>query len=67
MVLGEYAVLENTPALVAAIDKRLTVSLMPRQDQKIEIISALGKYESILKDFVVVPPFTFVLSAIKKI
>jgi len=66
MVLGEYAVLENYPAMVAGINKRLTVLLSPRKDQKIEIISALGKYETTLKNFDIVPPFTFVLSAIKK-
>lgn len=45
MLLGEHAVLHNKPALVAAIDKQISVTLIPRQDNIISIHSALGKIE----------------------
>ncbi len=37
--LGEHVVVYGKPALLAAIDKRCTVSLSPRRDKKIEVIS----------------------------
>lgn len=45
MLLGEHAVLHDKPALVAAIDKRINVKLVPRNDNKILIESSLGKLE----------------------
>jgi mevalonate kinase len=67
MLLGEYAVLYGKPALVCAIDKRITVNLTPRQDQRIEIQSAThGQYLTELVQLEIKPPFQFVLSALKQ-
>jgi mevalonate kinase len=65
MLLGEYAVLHGEPALVCAVDKRMTVTLTPRRDDTIELISTLGHYQVSLSNLNVVPPFQFVLTAIK--
>lgn len=64
MLLGEYAVLHHKQALVCAIDKRIHVSLRPRDDEKIIIKSALGHLETDLTAFAVEPPFQFVLAAL---
>lgn len=66
MILGEYAVLEGYPALVAAIDRRISVCLEACSDKKIEIISSLGKYETSIDHIEIVPPFSFVLAALQK-
>lgn len=66
MILGEYAVLEGYPALVAAIDKRMSVEIKPREDNKVFIHSALGDYETSLDDLEIIPPFSFVLAALQK-
>src|SRR5438045_3958935 len=64
MLLGEYAVLHGQHALVCAIDKRMTVTLSPRDDKKILIESALGHYETTLSDLKLVSPFRFVLATL---
>lgn len=46
MLLGEYAVMHDYPALVCAIDKRITVTLVPSDDEVIEIDSALGSHHT---------------------
>ena len=66
MLFGEYAVLYHHIALVAAIDKRIFVELIPRQDKKIIIESTLGIYVTDIADLHPVPPFTFVLASLKK-
>jgi mevalonate kinase len=66
MILGEYAVLHGHPALVAAIDRRLVVSLNPRTDKKIEIFSALGNYATTIDKIEIIPPFSFILAALQK-
>jgi mevalonate kinase len=65
MILGEYAVLEGHPALVAAIDKYMHVTLKPRTDKKILIHSSLGQYETTIDHLEIVPPFSFVLAALQ--
>lgn len=65
MLLGEYAVLHGKQALVCAIDKRITVTLTPRQDTKIEIQSSLlGNYSTELSILKPEKPFQFVLGAL---
>jgi len=66
MLLGEYAVLHRGWALVCAVDQRVTVQLTPRTDNQIEIISSLGSYQTQLMQLEIVPPFQFVLAALKK-
>ncbi len=60
MLLGEYAVLHGYPALVAAIDQRITVTLTPRIDKKITITSVLGSYTAEVDAIEIKPPFSFV-------
>ncbi len=65
MLLGEYAVLHDYPALVCAIDKRISVIIEPMDSDDIEIVSSLGSHKTTLQDLDVVAPFTFVLATLK--
>lgn len=65
MLLGEHAVLHGEPALVAAVDQRITVQLSPRTDSVITIESQLGSLTTSLDHIVPCPPFQFVLHTIK--
>lgn len=66
MLLGEYSVLHNGHALVCAVDKRMRVSLTPRIDEQIELISALGIYQTTLQQLEIIAPFQFVLAVLKQ-
>lgn len=66
MMLGEYAVLEGYPALVCAVDKRITVTLAPRKDKLIYINSHLGTLQTVISNIQIVKPFEFVLTSLKK-
>jgi mevalonate kinase len=66
MLLGEYAVLHGKHALVCAINKRITVTLAPRDDKKIRITSTLGNLETELSELKIIAPFQFLLATIKK-
>ncbi len=46
MLLGEHAVLHDKLSLVCAVNRRVRVSLTPRDDHQVNIDSALGKYSS---------------------
>ncbi len=63
MLLGEYAVLQGKHALVCAIDRRITVTLSPRQDTQLILHSALGQYQTSLSQLKPIKPFQFVLTA----
>jgi diphosphomevalonate decarboxylase len=76
MIAGEHAVLHNKKALVAAVDKRIQVTLTPRSDKQIILKSQLGELIINLDDFcsaehtppkggVLYNTFRFVLEAIK--
>jgi mevalonate kinase len=66
MLLGEYAVLQGGPALVCAVDKRITVTLKPRTDRNIQIDSSThGTHHTTLDDIQVEKPFQFVLATLK--
>jgi mevalonate kinase len=66
MLLGEYAVLYGKHALVCAIDKRITILLTPRQDERIEVQSDVhGHYATTLSELKIEKPFQFVLGALK--
>ncbi len=68
MLLGEHAVLNNKPAIVLAIDKRITVILHTRFDQKIVISSQLGNFEFNLHEIDKIsdqPSFQFILAVIQ--
>lgn len=64
MLLGEYAVLHGHHALVCSIDKRIHVTLTPREDSKIILDSALGHCETTLAHLDKVAPFQFVLATL---
>lgn len=66
MLLGEYAVLEGGSALVAAVNHRMSVSLAPRRDTKINISSQLGELQFELACIEVQPPFQFVATVLKR-
>jgi mevalonate kinase len=66
MLLGEYAVLQGKQALVCAVDRRITVRLLPREDKKIKINSILGDYESEIATLKISAPFEFILTTLKK-
>lgn len=66
MLLGEYAVLHGKPALVSAVDKRIHVTLTPREDAQIEIYSALGEYKTTLGEIKIERPFHFVLGVLQQ-
>lgn len=67
MLLGEYAVLQGKHALVCAVDKRMHVLLTPRQDQQIILQSTLGEYQTTLSQLQSVPPFQFILAALRQL
>lgn len=67
MLLGEYGVLYGKQAVVCAVDKRITVTLAPRMDDRIEIHSKLlGHYSTDIKQLKIEKPFHFVLGALKQ-
>jgi mevalonate kinase len=66
MLLGEYAVLYGKHALVSALDKRMTVTLTPREDDQVHIHSErLGSHHTDLNQLTVQKPFQFVLAVLK--
>jgi mevalonate kinase len=65
MLFGEHAVLRRGPALVAAIDCRLSVTLSPRVDSLIDIQSALGHVTTTVSELSFGPRFRFVENAFR--
>lgn len=65
MLMGEHAVLHGYPAIIAAINQRIHISLIPRSDRKLSIDSLLGRYDSAIDNIGVVKPFQFVLAVMK--
>lgn len=65
--MGEHAVLQGKPALVAAINQYIHIVLKPRKDRIIRIDSQLGILEiSLDVDVIEIsPPFQFVLCSIR--
>lgn len=46
MIMGEHAVLHKQPALVTAIDRWITLTISPRQDQQLNVQSSYGSYQN---------------------
>lgn len=66
MLLGEHAVLHGRRALVCAINKRITVSILKTTEKTVRIVSDLGTYESLSGELTDHPDFRFVLDAIRQ-
>lgn len=66
MVLGEHAVLHGKHALVCAINRRISIHLLPMEGGRITISSSLGEYQAPLSKLTDHPSFRFVLQAIKQ-
>ena len=50
MLFGEHSVLRGGPAIVAAIERRLSVRITPRSDQTIDLRSSLGNVSTTCSD-----------------
>ncbi|MEH6576592.1 MAG: mevalonate kinase [Amphritea sp.] len=66
MLLGEHAVLFGQRALACAVDKRISVTLTPRNDRQVRIDSALAQYAADLDALTPEPRLSFVLAAIER-
>lgn len=65
MLFGEHAVLRGKPAIAAAVNQRMTITVTPRNDRKVRIRSSLGNYDEHIDEIEPIPPFTFMLTAIQ--
>ena len=65
MLLGEHAVLRKNQAIVAAINKRITVTVTPQPGDSITIRSSeFAEFNCSLATIAVVEPYKYVLAAI---
>lgn len=71
ILMGEHAVLHGYPCIVAAVDQRLRVSLIPRDDDKIFLHSAeMGNFETTVSEVEDLNPpqeFLFVLKTVQSV
>ena len=65
MILGEHAVLRGYRALVCAVNRRMQVTLTPRNDRQIVIQSALGTHRTELDHLELHHAFRFVMAAVE--
>ncbi len=66
MIMGEHAILHGQPAIAAAVDKWMTVSVEKRCDQLLTISSQLGTYSSDIQQLQPSPTFNFILAVIEQ-
>jgi mevalonate kinase len=66
MLLGEHAVLHGQPALVCAVSRRILVTLRPRKDRTIRMVSALGRHTTFADKIKPSQNFRFVIAAIRR-
>ncbi|MCB1070304.1 MAG: GHMP kinase [Kiritimatiellae bacterium] len=66
MLLGEHAVLDGHPAVVAAINQRITVHVSRRADRDVGIVSGLGVFEGSLDALSRDPRFRFVHASLNR-
>jgi mevalonate kinase len=65
MLFGEHAVLHGHLALVGAVSQRLRVTLEPREGPVVRISSALGEYETDLRNPASSETFRFIVAALR--
>jgi mevalonate kinase len=66
MLLGEHAVLHGRHALVCAINRRISVQLIPLKENIVRIASELGSYESPLHNLMEHAALRFVIQSIRQ-
>ena len=66
MLLGEHAVLHGQLALVCAVNRRIHVTLTPRQDRTIRISSTLGQRSMTVDGIKPSKPFRFVIAVLHR-
>ena len=67
MLFGEHSVLYGQPAIACAIDKRMTITLTPRNDHRVIIASdSFGTFETTLENLTPIKPFEFVLGTLQQ-
>jgi mevalonate kinase len=66
MLLGEHAVLHGHLALACAVNRRIQVSLTPREDRTIRISSTLGRCSMTVDKIRPSKPFRFVITALRR-
>jgi mevalonate kinase len=64
MLFGEHAVLHGRRALVAAIDRRVQVTLVPRRDDRVQVRSALAAADTDVHALALPPALRFVGGAL---
>jgi len=65
MLLGEYAVLQQKSAVVCAVNKRMRVKIIPREDDTVSVISeGYGRVTTSLQALTVTAPFQFVFACL---
>ena len=65
MLMGEHAALRNHPALVASVNLRLSLELIPRQEPMLKIDSRVGSAMFSPSDLPSEGPFRFVTACIR--
>ena len=66
MLFGEHAVLRGGPAIVAAIDYRLSVTIHPRPDTQVDVQSAFGSVTTTLDSLSLGPRLRFVEAVLQR-
>lgn len=67
MITGEHAVVYGAPAIVCAIEQRITVQMSPREDRVVEIDSEIApKVDQSLDALESTGPMRFVISAVQR-
>ena len=64
LLIGEHAVLHGRRCIVCAVDQRISITVRPRRDDKINIDSNLGRYHTDLKRPHIDDTFRFITTAI---
>lgn len=64
--MGEHAVLYGRRSLVCAVNQRIQITLEPRSDSVVRIISQLGEDQAHLDEIDVRPPFTFIWESLRQ-